>query len=105
MRAIRWLICAATLSLGLTCARRTGDETKTVSQQVAEYRTVVDGRLMPLFASLHVAYPPERLALIGLKDEKLLEVWAAGKENEYRFVKSYRILGASGTSGPNPDIA
>jgi murein L,D-transpeptidase YafK len=55
---------------------------------------------MPLFASLHVAYPPERLALIGLKDEKLLEVWAAGKENEYRFVKSYRILGASGTSGP-----
>ena len=100
MRAMRWLSCMAALLLGLACARRTGEEPKTVSQEVAEYGAVVDGRLMPLFASMRISYPPEHLVLIGLKDERLLEVWAADKENQYRFITSYRILGASGTLGP-----
>ena len=44
-------------------------------------------------------YPPSRLRLVGLKEEKALEVWIPRGEGWTRL-KSYPILAASGGPGP-----
>lgn len=74
---------------------------KTVDDRLTEYGAAVDARLRPLFAARGVAYPPARLTLIGLKDEKTLQVYAAGKnDRRWRLITSYAVLAASGGAGP-----
>jgi hypothetical protein len=58
----------------------------------------VDARLAPVFARARVPYPPQRVWLLAFKQERKLELWAAGSAPA--FIRSYRILAASGTSGP-----
>ncbi len=73
---------------------------KTVSQRVDEFGDSVRDRLAADFKRVGVEYPPEKITFIGLKQEKMLEVWVAGKSGEFVFLKSYPILGASGRAGP-----
>ncbi|EDN67225.1 conserved hypothetical protein [Beggiatoa sp. PS] len=44
-------------------------------------------------------YPPQRLALLGFKAEKRLEVWAE-QQTTWQFIRNYPILAASGVAGP-----
>lgn len=44
-------------------------------------------------------YPPDRLYLIGLKQERLLEVWVPST-NGWSRLRSYPVLAASGRLGP-----
>jgi murein L,D-transpeptidase YafK len=46
-----------------------------------------------------LAYPPPRLTLVGLKEERVLEVWAP-KGAGWTRVRAYPVLAASGTAGP-----
>ena len=73
---------------------------KTVAERVAEFGASVDERLMPRFREVGVPYPPQRITLIGLKQEKLLELWASATNGQFRHVKTYPILAASGRLGP-----
>ena len=73
---------------------------KTVSERVAEFGAAVHDRLDGHFREIGVAYPPARLVFLGLKTERLLEVWAANPGGDYRLLKTYPILGASGSIGP-----
>lgn len=51
------------------------------------------------FRAAGVAYPPERVVLLGLKEERRLDVLASDG-GPFRFVRSIPILGASGRAGP-----
>jgi hypothetical protein len=73
---------------------------KTISQRVNQYKHEVDSRLVPVFQKAGIDYPPEKVILVGLKHEKMLEVWASNGSNDYKRIKSYPILAASGTIGP-----
>jgi hypothetical protein len=46
-----------------------------------------------------IAYPPGQLSLVGLKSERVLEVWALGPQG-WRRLRAYPILAASGGPGP-----
>ncbi len=46
------------------------------------------------------AYPPARLVLIALKEERILEAWAPDPDGRMRAVGTYPVLGASGGPGP-----
>jgi murein L,D-transpeptidase YafK len=46
-----------------------------------------------------VPYPPGQMVLVGLKKERLLEVWT-GAGRGYRLLRSYPVLAASGHAGP-----
>jgi len=70
---------------------------KTIVDCVAEFESAVRERLAPEFERIDVAYPPKEMILVGLKQEKRLEVWVS---NPPRLLKSYPILGASGVLGP-----
>ena len=75
-------------------------DSKTVEDRLAEYGDVVRERLEPQFRAAGVSYPPARLSFVGLKEEKLLEVYAADPNGEFRFICTYAILAASGVAGP-----
>ena len=72
----------------------------TVEDRVNEFGGVVKERLLPYFTAAGIPYPPSSVALIGLKQERVLQVYAAGRDGKYRFIREYPILAASGGPGP-----
>jgi hypothetical protein len=73
---------------------------KTVEERLQEYGPAARARLKPYFDAKKVAYPPARLTLVGLKQERILEIYAAGTNQDLKFIRAYPILGASGGPGP-----
>ncbi len=73
---------------------------KTVPDRLQQYGPQARARLKPYFDANQVPYPPARLILAGLKEEKILEVYAAGPNQNLRFIHSYPIFAASGVAGP-----
>ena len=73
---------------------------KSVDDRVAEFRGAVHGRLIGRFREINVSYPPKKMVLVGLKQERLLEVWVSNENARYRCLTTYQIAGASGRLGP-----
>lgn len=73
---------------------------KTISDRLSQYGESVQKRLAPIFVAAGVQYPPSKITLIGLKNEKELQLYAAGKNGQYYLIKAYPILAASGGLGP-----
>jgi hypothetical protein len=73
---------------------------KTVGDRVVEYGAAVHGRLVPKFATAGVPYPPASVTLVGLKEERRLDVYAADGSGQWRFIVSYPVWAASGETGP-----
>jgi hypothetical protein len=72
---------------------------RTVGDVLAQYGQTSRESLAPAFQAAGLSYPPRKVALLGLKAERMLEVWASAG-NGWNFIKSYPIKGASGTAGP-----
>ncbi len=73
----------------------------TVEDRLAQFAPAVRQRLHHRFAAAGVAYPPRQLAFLAFKDIRRLQMYAREESGEsWRFVKEYRVLGASGTLGP-----
>ena len=70
---------------------------KSVRDRVEQFGPTVQTRLSPLFERIGEEYPPQQMGVVGLKQERRLEVWVADPP---KLLKSYPILGASGTLGP-----
>ncbi len=73
---------------------------KTVEDRVNEFGDVVKSRLLPWFSAAGVPYPPSSVTFVGLKQERVLQVYAAGPDGKYLFIREYSILAASGNAGP-----
>jgi hypothetical protein len=73
---------------------------KSIADRVAEYGAAARARLQPDFERIGLVYPPQRLLLLGLKDERRLEIWVQGTAAQWKFLKDYPILGMSGGLGP-----
>jgi hypothetical protein len=78
----------------------TDTDLKTVDDRLAEFADTVCERLTPHFAAVGVNYPPARVAFLGFKQERSLEVYAANADEDFRFIRAYPILAASGAPGP-----
>jgi hypothetical protein len=72
---------------------------KTVADRLVEFGDAARGRLAADFARVGVVYPPTRIVLVGLKQERRLEVWLVQGPGP-RLLKTYPILAASGKAGP-----
>lgn len=51
---------------------------KTVADRIAEYGAVVQNRLTPSFSQVGITYPPKKMTIIGLKEERMVQVWVSG---------------------------
>lgn len=91
-------LCAFLLS---ACAAfRISAAEKTVEERVREFGPAVRERLAPLFQAASIPFPPPAVTLIGLKEERLLQVYAQDAEGGFRCIRDYPVLAASGHLGP-----
>ena len=67
-----------------------------LSQFGAEART----RLLPQFLRAGVAYPPMKVVLVGLKEERRLQIYAAAHDGKLRYIADRPFLAAAGGPGP-----
>ena len=73
---------------------------KTVEEVITDIRPKLHPKIKVMFDKSGCRYPPSKITLIGLKQEKSLEVWAYDEEKKWRHIKDYKIIAASGGSGP-----
>ena len=71
-----------------------------IVERIAQYGPTARVRLAPFFTAAGIAYPPTRFVLVGFKHERELHLLASRPDGGLAFVRSYPILGASGTLGP-----
>ncbi len=71
----------------------------TVRDVLQAYGKNAVDKLDHYFKKAKVTYPPREVALIALKQEKRLELWARDK-GEFRLIRDYFIMAASGDAGP-----
>lgn len=95
----KWLAPDTASSWGLSCSWAKGRR-RTVRSVLRTFGPKADKRLRPYFKKAGVAYPPFRVMLLGLKEEKQLELWARSRRGKYTFVRSFPIHAASGVAGP-----
>lgn len=74
-------------------------EKRTVAEVLERVGAPAESRLKPLFERARVPYPPRKVYLLAFKEERRLELWAESS-NGPAFVRAYRILRASGGTGP-----
>lgn len=72
---------------------------RTVTDAVQQFAPAAEQRLAPYFNEAGIVYPPTKITLIGLKEEKRLELWAENN-NRWILVKTYEVKRASGKAGP-----
>jgi len=72
---------------------------QTVEGVLADYGGPARARLEPYFQAAGVAYPPPKIALLGIKDSATLELWAQTPAG-WAFIRTYPIKALSGTAGP-----
>ena len=73
------------------------EEKKSVADRIREFGPSARERLAPDFERIGAAYPPKQMTLVGIKQDRQLEVWVG---DPAKLLKIYPILGASGHLGP-----
>ncbi len=91
--AVAWLLIMTCLGLNQTNAA-------SVADRLEQYGPAARARLSPRFARQTVTYPPREIVLVGLKQEKVLAVYAKSGTNGLALIHSYPIRAASGVAGP-----
>ncbi|MBF0213407.1 MAG: L,D-transpeptidase family protein [Magnetococcales bacterium] len=71
-----------------------------VQQVVERYDEHVRNRLMRDFKLAGLPYPTTRLALLGFKKERRLELWGGEDHGPMKLIKSYPFTAFSGELGP-----
>lgn len=92
LKKVAILAVAVTITVSMFAA--------TITERLTQYGPTARARLEPYFQKQNVTYPPSQIALIGLKQEKVLEVYARNGTNDFKRIRSYPILAASGGLGP-----
>lgn len=72
----------------------------TVEEQLNLYGAEARMRLNSMFQAAGLPYPPAKIVILGLKEEKDVELFAAGADGKLKFVTRYPIMAASGKAGP-----
>jgi hypothetical protein len=77
-----------------------GYRTHTVGSRLDEFGEIARMRWKPFFDRSGVTYPPTTVTLVGLKEEKRLEIYARDSRGELSFIREFQICAASGSPGP-----
>jgi hypothetical protein len=77
-----------------------GEKAVSVDDRLKQFGVTARERWKPYFEQSRVVYPPAQVTLVGLKDANVLEVYAGRDGSQYVFVRSIKVLAASGDLGP-----
>ena len=71
------------LLITMFVATKVHAQLKTVEERVAEFGAIVQERLEPQFRAAGIPYPPRAVVLIGIKQDRVLEVHAADADGVF----------------------
>ncbi|MEQ1653401.1 MAG: L,D-transpeptidase family protein [Hyphomicrobium sp.] len=71
-----------------------------LSERLAEISPAATTRLTEKFVAAEAAWPPSEVALVALKDEKIVELVARSSGGSWKLIHRYPVLAASGSTGP-----
>jgi len=95
-----WYPLVGSLFVLTAIMNQTSAQAAMIAERLEQYGASARARWLPYFKQAKVAYPPQELVFVGLKEEKVLQVYAKSGTNGLCFVRSYPILAASGGAGP-----
>lgn len=72
---------------------------KTVEMAYEQLGMTAEKKVKSYFSKVDLSYPPQKLTLIGLKKERVLEVWGHVDEKQ-ELICSYKFTAFSGELGP-----
>jgi hypothetical protein len=72
----------------------------TLKTRLAEISPTASVRLAAKFEAAKAVWPPSQVALVAIKDERALELHARSNGGSWTRIHRYRVLAASGGSGP-----
>ncbi len=81
-------------------ARRAAVNRYSLQERLAQISPAATQRIAAKFEGAKVAWPPVEVAFVAIKDERALEVHSRANDGTWKFVHRYKILAASGASGP-----
>ncbi len=73
---------------------------ETIEDASASLEQKVGAQVRSRVAKAGLQYPPQRLVIVGLKEERFLEVWASPGRDIWLPIADYPVLAASGELGP-----
>ena len=85
--------------ISCSSARQHHSWRQAMTSKLALYKNNSNQHFRPYFKQASVIFPPKNLAFLIFKESKLFEVWAKNN-NQWSYIESYPILGASGRLGP-----
>jgi murein L,D-transpeptidase YafK len=71
-----------------------------VAETVKLYGKDARARLLPYFKRANIAYPPSKITLLSLKEERALIVFAPDDKGGWKQINGYYVVGTSGKAGP-----
>lgn len=71
-----------------------------IDDRLDQFGSAARNRLLSHFLRAQVPYPPARIVLVGLKEERRLQIYAPGRDGTLRYVMDHRIVAAAGGPGP-----
>ena len=75
-------------------------ESHGIAERLSEFGAEARTRLLPQFLQAGVPYPPMKVVLVGLKEERRLQIYAAGHNGTLRYIADRPFLAAAGGPGP-----
>lgn len=85
---------------GPTTAREKRRQNHTLKTRLAEISPAAEPRLVAKFKSAGAVWPPDEIALVAIKDQKVLELHGRSGTTGWTFIHRYPVLAASGGPGP-----
>lgn len=73
---------------------------KRLAERLAEISPAAKRRLAEHFTAANAQWPPDDIALVAIKDEKMLELHARAAGQPWKLIHRYPIMAASGNAGP-----
>lgn len=74
--------------------------TPALTKRLAEISPSAMKRLVEKFSAAKASWPPAEIALVTIKDERTVELFGRTQDGPWQFVHRYKVLAASGSSGP-----
>ena len=95
------LLQSTLIALGLASPPPRSNEL-TLEERLALIDPAATLRIKPYFDAAKIPYPPAAVTLVGLKAEKLLQLYARGPapDDAWRLIHTYPVRAASGHLGP-----
>lgn len=95
----RWVLFVAVFYFFYGTALAGQKWRESVSTAAVHYSHYAKGQLAPYFKRAGLPYPPQQITLLVFKNPRQMQLWAKHK-GSWHYVRSFRVLGASGKSGP-----